>query len=173
MDKNIARTLAFNAAIKEAAFGQAAAEGAVKTIGGAAKKMVGGKWVAHSPGSGGAVMDKLKGLFTSSAPAATKPLVKSVNVAKARMGKLGSAADLEIVKEGKNRLGKAIEAAKAVTGGNTLANANRVAGLKSIQEATKPAAAAVGGRFKDIADTIKARPKLRNAALGLLREKRI
>lgn len=174
------RSFAFAAAMaKEAKFGEKATEGVVKTIGGVSKKLVDGKWVDHVADAGGGILGKLKGLMGGAAQAASsKPIVRSVNVAKARMLKsagTGAAAELDWVKEGKNRIAKAIDAAMAgaSTANNPLQTANRIAGLKNLQDRTKPAAKAVAGRFKDVHETIKKMPKLKGAALSLLREKRI
>ncbi len=126
-------------------------------------------------------------VMMAAAKSATKP--KGINHAaqtavRMRMAKAATsgaedvmigAEELDIIKEGKNRLARAIDVAKSGvgSGGNTMNAANRVAGLTNLQERTKPAVQAMAGRFKEVADTIKARPKLRTAALSLLREKRI
>lgn len=79
-----------------------------------------------------------------------------------------------MAKEAKNRLAKAIDAAKTVApGGNAYHAARSVARLQNIQKATTQAAPAAAGRFKNVHDTIKAMPKLKPAALGLLKEKRL
>lgn len=78
------------------------------------------------------------------------------------------------MKIAKNRLGKAIHMAEKVKPGeNTYTAARNVARLKNIQDATKPAVGAIGGRFADAASTIESRPKLKPAVMSLMRDKRI
>ena len=86
------------------------------------------------------------------------------------MAKTASAAIEEMIKDAKNRLAKAIEAAGASGG---YAGMRRAAGLKTLQEATKPAVKPMAGRFLDVQKQVQARPKLRTAAMSLLREKRL
>lgn len=90
MNKSAAFNLGFQMAMrKQAEFGQKATEGAMKTIGGVTKKFVDGKWVEHkAPGVGEKLMSGIKGMFSGGGASSTAPIVKSVNVAKARAAKL-------------------------------------------------------------------------------------
>lgn len=94
MNKSAAFDLGFQMAMrKQAEFGQKATEGAMKTIGGVTKKLVDGKWVEHkAPGVGEKLVSGLKGLLGGGGASSTAPIVRSVNVAKARAAKLAEDA---------------------------------------------------------------------------------
>jgi hypothetical protein len=94
--------------------------------------------------------------------------------AETEMSPVAKIAFAQGMKIAKNRLGKAIHMAEKVKPGeNTYTAARNVARLKNIQDATKPAVGAIGGRFADAASTIKSRPKLKPAVMSLMRDKRI
>ena len=77
-----------------------------------------------------------------------------------------------LTKEGKNRLAKAIDMARSGTG-NAYQAANAAAKYENIQKATKPIAQRAAGRFSDVQAQIRKMPKLKPAAIGLLKEKRL
>lgn len=83
-----------------------------------------------------------------------------------------------IEKTAKNRLAKVIDHVSSLSnkpGINRLAVTNKVTGLSSIQKATAstPTIAPMKGRILDVQKTIKERPNMRNAALSLVKEKRL
>lgn len=89
--------------------------------------------------------------------------------------KLAFDATVALVKDAKSRLGRAIDAVKNTAGGNAYDKLRHVTRLEGINAATKagPSLGQASGRVLDIHKQIKAMPKLRSAALGLMREKRL